>query len=253
MSSVGFSVTREKDEYNTIDKKGKIESEINMKRKRRVIMLLCIMIVASNLTGCSSILGKIPSEEDVMEYMTAEVETENYELVDSETIAGLPRKKIYYFESTDRDLKFTATSTLDKAWMLAGYSKIFYSKKIKSDYIDAVHALYKDDVINKLCEIEQYEKKNRAIVFESEAQFENIAEKIYEADQIYSAERKYNDQHWMNVNNITGIRLYYKIDDKVYSGNVIILNGNRTKKDILDEIYEKYEYAQKTRTERSNN
>ena len=47
--------------------------------------------------------------------------------------------------------------------------------------------------------------------------------------------------------------MYYKIDDKVYSGNVIILNGNRTKKDILDEIYEKYEYAQKTRTERSNN
>ena len=38
-----------------------------MKRKRRVIMLLCIMIVASNLTGCSSILGKIPNRDEVFE------------------------------------------------------------------------------------------------------------------------------------------------------------------------------------------
>ena len=252
MSSVGFSVTREKDEYNTIDKKGKIESEINMKRKCRVIMLLCIIIVASNLTGCSSILGKIPTREEVLEDISYEI-GEDCELVDVETVKGLPRKQIYYFESLERDLKFTVTSTLENVWFESGYMNFFYTKKIKSGYREAVLNYYKDDVIDKLSEIKNYEKDNEVIVLESEDDYADVADKIYEADQIYSAERQYHDQDWMDSNPVMSIYLYYKIDGKVYQANLIKLNGNLSKKEILDTIYEEYEYAQKTRRERIDN
>ena len=249
MSSVGFSVTREKDEYNTIHKKGKIESEINMKRKRRVIMILCIMIVASNLTGCSSILGKIPTREEVLEDISYEI-GEDCELVDVETVKGLPRKQIYYFESLERDLKFTVTSTLENVYFESGYMKFFYAKKIKSGYIEAIFNYYKDDIIDKLSEIKNYEKDNEVIVLESEDDYADVVDKIYEADQIYSAERQYHDQDWMDSNPIMSIYLYYKIDGKVYRANLIKLNGNLSKKQILDKIYEEYEHAQKTRRER---
>ena len=252
MSSVGFLVTREKDEYNTIDKKGKIESEINMKRKRRVIMLLCIIIVASNLTGCSSIFGKIPNRDEVLEKVSKQI-GEDCELVDVETVKGLPRKQIYYFESLERDLKFTVTSTLENVYFESGYMNFFYTKKIKSGYREAVLNYYKDDIIDKLCEMENYNKEKKIILFESEDDYADVVDKIYEADQIYSAERQYHDQKWMNINTVMGIYLDYKIDGKVYEANLITLNGNLSKKEILDKIYEEYEYAQKTRIERTDN
>ena len=252
MSSVGFLVTREKDEYNTIDKKGKIESEINMKRKRRVIMLLCIMIVASNLTGCSSIFGKIPTREDVLENISYEI-GEDCELVDVETVKGLPRKQIYHFESLERDLKFTVTSTLENVYFESGYMNFFYNKSIESGYTEAVLNYYKDDVIDTLSEIKNYEKDNEVIVLESEDDYADVVDKIYEADQIYSAERQYHGQDWMDSNPVMSIYLYYKIDGKVYRANLIKLNGNLSKKQILDTIYEEYEYAQKTRRERIDN
>ena len=223
-----------------------------MKRKRRVIMLLCIMIVASNLTGCSSIFGKIPTREDVLENISYEI-GEDCELVDVETVKGLPRKQIYYFESLERDLKFTVTSTLENVYFESGYMNFFYTKKIKSGYKEAVLNYYKDDVIDKLSEIKNYEKDNKVIVLESEDDYADVADKIYEADQIYSAERQYHDQDWMNSNPVMSIYLYYKIDGKVYRANLIKLNGNLSKKEILDTIYEEYEYAQKTRRERINN
>ena len=249
MSSVGFSVTRDKSEYNTIHKKGKIESEINMKRKRRVIMLLCIMIVASNLTGCSSILGKIPTREEVLEDISYEI-GEDCELVDVETVKGLPRKQIYYFESLERDLKFTVTSTLENVYFESGYMNFFYTKKIKSGYKEAIMNYYKDDIIDKLCEMENYNKEKNIILFESEDDYADVVDKIYEADQIYSAERQYHGQDWMDSNPVMSIYLYYKIDGKVYRANLIKLNGNLSKKQILDKIYEEYEHAQKTRRER---
>ena len=223
-----------------------------MKRKRRVIMLLCIMIVASNLTGCSSILGKIPTREEVLEDISYEI-GEDCELVDVETVKGLPRKQIYYFESLERDLKFTVTSTLENVWFESGYMNFFYTKKIKSGYREAVLNYYKDDVIDKLSEIKNYEKDNEVIVLESEDDYADVADKIYEADQIYSAERQYHDQDWMDSNPVMSIYLYYKIDGKVYQANLIKLNGNLSKKEILDTIYEEYEYAQKTRIERTDN
>ena len=57
----------------------------------------------------------------------------------------------------------------------------------------------------------------------------------------------------MNINTVMGIYLDYKIDGKVYEANLITLNGNLSKKEILDKIYEEYEYAQKTRIERTDN
>ena len=220
-----------------------------MKRKRRVIMLLCIMIVASNLTGCSLILGKIPTREEVLEDISYEI-GEDCELVDVETVKGLPRKQIYYFESLERDLKFTVTSTLENVYFESGYMNFFYTKKIKSGYREAVLNYYKDDVIDKLSEIKNYEKDNEVIVLESEDDYADVADKIYEADQIYSAERQYHDQDWMDSNPVMSIYLYYKIDGKVYRANLIKLNGNLSKKQILDKIYEEYEHAQKTRRER---
>ena len=251
MSSVGFSVTREKDEYNTIHKKGKIESEINMKRKCRVIMLLCIIIVASNLTGCSSIFGKIPNRDEVLENVSKQVK-EDCELVDVETVKGLPWKQIYYFESLERDLKFTVTSTLENVYFESGYMNFFYTKTIESEYIEAILNYYKDDIIDKLCEMENYNKEKNIILFESEDDYADVVDKIYEADQIYSAERQYHDQKWMRINTVMGIYLDYKIDGKVYEANLITLNGNLSKKEILDKIYEEYEYAQKTRIERTD-
>ena len=220
-----------------------------MKRKRRVIMLLCIMIVASNLTGCSLILGKIPTREEVLEDISYEI-GEDCELVDVETVKGLPRKQIYYFESLERDLKFTVTSTLENVYFESGYMNFFYTKKIKSGYREAVLNYYKDDVIDKLSEIKNYEKDNEVIVLESEDDYADVADKIYEADQIYSAERQYHGQDWMDSNPVMSIYLYYKIDGKVYRANLIKLNGNLSKKQILDKIYEEYEHAQKTRRER---
>ena len=252
MSSVGFSVTRDKSEYNTIHKKGKIESEINMKKKYRIITLICLIIVASNLTGCSSIFGKIPNRDEVLEKVSKQV-GEDCELVDVETVKGLPRKQIYYFESLERDLKFTVTSTLENVYFESGYMKFFYAKKIKSGYIEAIFNYYKDDIIDKLSEIKNYEKDNEVIVLESEDDYADVVDKIYEADQIYSAERQYHDQKWMNINTVMGIYLDYKIDGKVYEANLITLNGNLSKKEILDKIYEEYEYAQKTRIERTDN
>ena len=242
MSSVGFLVTRDKSEYNTIHKKGKIESEINMKRKRRVIMLLCIMIVASNLTGCSSILGKIPTREEVLEDISYEI-GEDCELVDVETVKGLPRKQIYYFESLERDLKFTVTSTLENVYFESGYMNFFYTKKIKSGYREAVLNYYKDDINDKLCEIKNYNKKHRAIIFENEDEYKDAVDKIYEADQIYSAERQYHDQDWMDDNAAIRIYFCYKIDGKIYGANLIGINGNLSKKEILDKIYDDYEFA----------
>lgn len=223
-----------------------------MKRKRRVIMLLCIMIVASNLTGCSSIFGKIPTREDVLENISYEI-GEDCELVDVETVKGLPRKQIYYFESLERDLKFTVTSTLENVYFESGYMNFFYTKSIESGYTEAALNYYKDDVIDKLSEIKNYEKDNEVIVLESEDDYADVVDKIYEADQIYSAERQYHDQDWMDSNPVMSIYLYYKIDGKVYQANLIKLNGNLSKKKILDKIYEEYEHAQKTRIERTDN
>ena len=128
--------------------------------------------------------------------------------------------------------------------------KFFYAKKIKSGYIEAIFNYYKDDIIDKLSEIKNYEKDNEVIVLESEDDYADVVDKIYEADQIYSAERQYHDQDWMNSNPVMSIYLYYKIDGKVYRANLIKLNGNLSKKQILDKIYEEYEHAQKTRRER---
>ena len=219
-----------------------------MKRKRRVIMLLCIMIVASNLTGCSSILGKIPTREEVLEDISYEI-GEDCELVDVETVKGLPRKQIYYFESLERDLKFTVTSTLENVWFESGYMNFFYTKKIKSGYREAVLNYYKDDVIDKLSEIKNYEKDNEVIVLESEDDYADVADKIYEADQINSAERQYHDQDWMDSNPVMSIYLYYKIDGKIYGANLIGINGNLSKKEILDKIYDDYEFAKNSKIE----
>ena len=85
--------------------------------------------------------------------------------------------------------------------------------------------------------------------YEADAYFPNldedpdVADKIYEADQIYSAERQYHDQDWMDDNAAIRIYFCYKIDGKIYGANLIGINGNLSKKEILDKIYDDYEFA----------
>ena len=41
----------------------------------------------------------------------------------------------------------------------------------------------------------------------------------------------------------------YKIDGKIYGANLIGINGNLSKKEILDKIYDDYEFAKNSKIE----
>jgi len=190
------------------------------------------------LTGCGDIDGEIPGKEEVLSFMQGEVPGEHYvfDRVQSEE-GALPQKDIYYFKSTDRELEFTAVSTLSAVGMdatIAGYKPCIYSQ-----YPAGVHSLYSEEIDAILEELPR--DSQNVYCYDSYDDLARVASIIIRADEVYKQELAYNTQEWMNENPIKTISVRYIYTGEDGKENFVTtvyakLNGNLD----FDEIYNRF-------------
>ena len=96
------------------------------------------------LAGCTGVDGKIYGQREVLAYVD-DLCSEPYDLVGTELVAQLPDDMRYDFVTRERGLAFTAHSTLSQV-VIDASPTVFYTKSITCNYVQAVHALYQDQV-----------------------------------------------------------------------------------------------------------
>lgn len=216
--------------------------------KKRLLLLMVMMSLSFVLVGCKSKYGSIPKEEEVLEEVSAVVEKENYELVNKEEIKGSPKKCIYYFKSLDRELEFTATSSLTHNSFL-GAQTTDYKDKISNNYAEAVKELYTDEIVEILKKSDLFNEKKFSFKIRDEEQYNEVLELLYSAEQIYSKESEYNSEKWMEENPVMFVELDFEIDGVYYFGSKYRIIGTTLKDDVVSEMEYCRDYAEQFRTE----
>ena len=202
------------------------------------------VITAILLTGCKTKYGSIPSEQEVLDEMSKVVEQENYELVEKEEKKTKPKACVYYFKSTDRDLEFTATSSLTHNSFL-GAQTTDYKEKISNDYADSVKDLYYDEIINIFKQSDLYDEKNNSFIIENNNQYNDVLRILLDADKIYSEENQYNSEEWMKNNPVMYVELNFVIDNKTYYGSKVGIVGGRNEDEMISDMNYCRDYAEK--------
>lgn len=205
--------------------------------KKIVRFFLISVLCLTSLTACKTKYGSIPDEQEVLEKVNATIENENFELVGKEEVDSSPKKCIYTFRSTDRDLEFQATSTLELRKFLSD-STLDYKGVVEVNYVEAVKALYAQEMIDELKKTGLYEDDREGFLIHNDEELFIVWEALYEADQIYAKEKEYNSENWMKKNPALKVELDFIIDGEAYSGTKICLTGIMSKEEIKEEIDE---------------
>ncbi|MFI3170648.1 MAG: hypothetical protein R3Y06_11950 [Faecalibacterium sp.] len=151
------------------------------------MLLLCL--AACVFVGCSASTAEPYGVVRVLRYVIGVCDGEFFTLNSAERICDDPTEDVYYF-TTKRGLAFTATSYLLPISIDASVSS-FCTKNLKTDYIDAVHALYEDAVAALFPE---------EIIITQFADVAQIVEDIAAANEIYRAELAYHDADFLSEN-----------------------------------------------------
>lgn len=186
---------------------------MSFKRIINLTVLLVFTVMAVMVTGgCSSIDGDIPEKSEVLNEVKKTVANEKIELVSVESYSDerpkkkRPKKDVYYFKSTERNMTFQAESTLKPCGI--DNAILYYIPVINVKYSEGVHELYLDR-INKV--LDKIPKDEEGVYFyKSYNDLKNIAHILTEANEIYKEELKYNSAKWLEDNPVTRVAIRFE-------------------------------------------
>lgn len=155
-----------------------------------------------------------PGRDEVLAEVAAACPNEGYELVDVTEESALPQRVVYTFESTERDLAFTAVSEIvnpdpDPKFPTGPYPNV------SCDYDDVVRGLHYDDAVDVLTEA-VLESPGEGPLFSASGpyvyvrtydQIVTAMEMLAAADEVYEGELAYNDASWIREHASTGVRV----------------------------------------------
>ena len=139
---------------------------------------------------------------------------EGYELVDVTEESSLPQRVVYTFESTERDLAFTAVSEIvdpdpDPKFPTGPYPSV------SCDYDDVVRGLHYDDAVDVLTEavLEDlgegplFSASGPCVYVRNYDQIVSAVEMLAAADEVYEDELAFNDADWIRAHASTGVHV----------------------------------------------
>lgn len=206
------------------------------------------MLAGLCLIGCTTATGSIPDKKAVMKAIHHECPTEVVKMVGIDKEGTAPKRWTYHVQSTERDLEFTAVSTLQQESIDGGYLPI-YTPKVFVDYIKTVKSLYEPDMRAKL-ESSPFYCSYSSMVITSYDQIEEVCRELYEISSVFEPERNYNDEAWMKSNAPLSIKIYFdpngigeKYDDSWIQVSILAMNGCQSYDTYYDKVTK--DYAQK--------
>lgn len=212
---------------------------MSFKRIINLTVILVFTVMAVMITGgCSGIDGDIPEKSEVINKVKETAVNEKFELVSVESYSDeRPKKDIYYFKSSERNMTFQAESTLEPCNLDGG--TLYYAPVINVKYAEGVHELYLDR-INKV--LDKIPKDEDGVYFyKSYNDLKNIAHILTEANEIYKEELKYNSAKWLEDNPVTraDIRFEWENEKGQNEWRVILnelIDGSKSYNEIFDLI-----------------
>lgn len=171
---------------------------------KRSILLITIALLITFLTSCTSIDSEPYGKEEVLLAVSAQVPTEAYELVAVNTVSEKPKNMAYTFRSKERDLTFTANSTLTPVGIDAT-DTAFYHKEITCSYVQEIHKLYAERVRTALAQYDVYDSRHEWFSLLCFDDIDEAAKALYAASQIYAEELSYNNADFLKENPVTMI------------------------------------------------
>lgn len=180
------------------------------------------------MTGCTTETGKIPSKSDVLKEVSEVAPTEQYELDHVDKRNTTPREAEYFFQSKERDLEFTALSTLQQ---ISGYFGTwpFYNKRVYVNYVECVHMLYYDETMQILnsssyyspdknkVDWSSYAARNMRFDIDHYSDVESVAKTLAAISDLYSAELQYNTEEWVKEYPLINVHVKWFTHDEELS------------------------------------
>lgn len=212
-----------------------------MNRKHSIwnkFIFMVMVILCLSMTACTDVDGDLMTEKEVLEKVAAQVQGEKYELISvAHFTEELPKRDVYTFKSKDRDMTFTATSTLGSVGIDA--STIGYEQRVYVGYAEGVQTVYEEQMENLLGELPRNGKGH--YLYESFADLSALTERIMEVEELYREELKYNTADWMIKNPLTRIGVAYSfVDPDGEERDVLVytvpINGAHEAKELYDLI-----------------
>lgn len=171
--------------------------------------------LALALTACGVPLDTpAPGRDEVLAEVAAACPNEGYELVDVTEESALPQRVVYTFESTERDLAFTAVSEIvnpdpDPKFPTGPYPNV------SCDYDDVVRGLHYDDAVDVLTDavLESpgegplFSASGPCVYVRTYDQIVTAMEMLAAADEVYEGELAFNDASWIREHASTGVRV----------------------------------------------
>lgn len=155
-----------------------------------------------------------PGRDEVLAEVAKACPNEGYELVDVTEESSLPQRVVYTFESTERDLAFTAVSEIvdpdpDPKFPTGPYPSV------SCDYDDVVRGLHYDDAVDVLTEavLEDlgegplFSASGPCVYVRNYDQIVSAVEMLGEADEVYEDELAFNDADWIRAHASTGVHV----------------------------------------------
>ncbi|HJA28164.1 MAG TPA: hypothetical protein IAA15_01130 [Candidatus Olsenella pullicola] len=155
-----------------------------------------------------------PGRDEVLVEVAKACPNEGYELVDVTEESSLPQRVVYTFESTERDLAFTAVSEIvdpdpDPKFPTGPYPSV------SCDYDDVVRGLHYDDAVDVLTEavLEDlgegplFSASGPCVYVRNYDQIVSAVEMLAAADEVYEDELAFNDADWIRAHASTGVHV----------------------------------------------
>ena len=218
-----------------------------MKSNKIMKLFAAAAVFTALFCGCSqitTIFGKAPNEDKVMQEVQIQCPTEQIELISQEKSQTIPEEVVYHFGSLQRNLEFDAVSLVDDITMFQPGDTGIYSKEIEVGYVDAVMNLYRnDEYYAKLYEVCN---GGTTVYFSNPSDFDQIAQNIVMLSDIYAPEKEYNTEEWMREHPLDTICAVWVSDinntkdaDKVRTAHIDI-NGCITYDDVKEILQSEY-------------
>ena len=187
-----------------------------MKKNKRIVALLlvCVMVL---LTGCGPANGWVYSKGTVKRHVR-QLCDEKVKIVETIHVSDSPREVDYVFASKERDLEFTVRSYRMGVGIVGG-GTIGYQPHIDDNYVDQVHAYYKDRMDMIFDGMEQHTRAYRNPMVEKTEDITAIAQAIHDANEVYREELKYNSKQFIKDHPYCYLAVYaYTTDEEDSDG-----------------------------------
>lgn len=209
------------------------------KRFRGISLLIFCALAVSALTGCKSIDDDPAKKSEVLKRVKQEVPSEKYEYLSmTRDESSRPKVDEYLFRSKERDITFTAVSTLAPFGIDGG--TIGYNDSIRVTYPDSVHELYRSRIDKVLADISESERDRYS--YDSFDDIDPIVRTLIKADKIYREELAYNSEEWLSEHPVCTVSLNYRWndgeEDKHYQVHRVNIDGSLD----YDKLYKRFSY-----------